>query len=330
MLSKKLTLVLVAALAPAVWGSTYLTTTLFLPEGRPLLAAVLRALPAGLLLLALSRKLPRGAWWWKSWVLGMLNIGVFFALLFVAAYRLPGGVAAIVGGAQPLLVALLASRVLHEKLTAVRLAAGLAGVFGVALIVLQSQARLDVVGIAAAAGGTLSMAVGTVLAKKWGQPRGASGRAVSPLATTAWQLIAGGASLAVLLVLVEGLPPEPLTAPNMWAYAYLSVAGTALAYWCWFRGLARLPAGAAAFLGLLSPVVAIVLGWAVMGQGLGAWQLAGVAVVLSSVFAGVGVKGWVHDTCTEHTGPRGTGDACARRQELCAAAGGGVRRRAHH
>lgn len=328
MLSKKLLLVIVTALAPILWGSTYLTTTMFLPEDRPLLAAVLRALPAGLLLLALSRKLPRGAWWWRSWILGMLNIGVFFALLFVAAYRLPGGVAAIVGGAQPLLVALLASRVLHEKLTAARLSAGSAGVFGVALIVLQSQARLDAAGLAAAAGGTLSMAVGTVLAKKWGQPVGASGRAVSPLATTAWQLIAGGASLAILLVLFEGLPAAPLTGANILGYVYLSVAGTAFAYYCWFRGLARLPAGAAAFLGLLSPVVAIGLGWLVMGQALGPWQLAGAAVVLASVVAGVGVKGWGNDTGKQTPEHDNVGDPCARRPELCAAQGGGVRRRA--
>ncbi len=322
-------LVVVTALAPMLWGSTYLTTTMFLPENRPILAAVLRALPAGLLLLVLARRLPQGSWWWKSWVLGTLNIGVFFALLFVAAYRLPGGVAAIVAGAQPLLVALLASRLLHEKLTPARLLAGCAGVLGVALIVLQSQARLDAAGLAAAAGGTASMAVGTVLAKKWGQPVGASGRVVSPLATTAWQLIAGGASLALVLPFVEGLPHAPLTGANILGYLYLSVAGTAFAYYCWFRGLARLPAGAAAFLGLLSPVVAILLGWLVMAQALGPWQLLGVAVVLTSVVAGMGVKGWGNDRRRLDFQYDGAGEPCARRPELCAAAGGGVRRRAH-
>lgn len=291
MLSKKVFLVLVTAVAPVLWGSTYLTTTLFLPEGRPLLAAVLRAVPAGLLLLALSRRLPQGSWWWKSWVLGMLNIGVFFALLFVAAYRLPGGVAAIVGGAQPLVVALLASRLLHERLTATRLLAGSAGVFGVALIVLQSQARLDGLGLAAAAGGTLSMALGTVLAKKWGQPVSAGGHVVPPLATTAWQLLAGGLTLAVALLVLEGLPTDPLTVPNVLGYVYLSVFGTALAYFCWFRGLAKLPAGAAAFLGLLSPVVAIALGWVIAGEGLGPWQMLGIVVVLASVVFGVNLKG---------------------------------------
>jgi probable blue pigment (indigoidine) exporter len=41
-------------LAPAIWGTTYLTTTQLLPTGRPLLAAVLRALPAGLVLIAIT------------------------------------------------------------------------------------------------------------------------------------------------------------------------------------------------------------------------------------------------------------------------------------
>jgi len=51
---------------------------MFLPEDRPLLAATLRALPAGVLLLIIGRQLPRNDWWWKSWVLGVLNIGAFF------------------------------------------------------------------------------------------------------------------------------------------------------------------------------------------------------------------------------------------------------------
>ena len=51
------------ALAPIVWGSTYLVTTEMLPAGMPLTLAMLRALPAGLLLLLFLRKLPQGIWW---------------------------------------------------------------------------------------------------------------------------------------------------------------------------------------------------------------------------------------------------------------------------
>lgn len=266
-----------------LWGTTYLTTTLFLPEDRPLLAATMRALPAGLLLLAVCRRLPSGAWWWKSWILGMLNIGAFFALLFIAAYRLPGGVAAIVGGIQPLIVALLASRLLHERLTARVVAAGLTGVFGVGLITLQAQARLDAVGVLAALGGTVSMASGIVLSKKWGQP-------APPLATTAWQLITGGLSLLVVMIIFEGLPTTALTPSSIGGFAYLSLVGTAFAYVMWFRGISRLPASTTAFLGLLSPVVAMVLGWAVAGENFTAPQMLGIFLVLGSIASAIIAK----------------------------------------
>jgi probable blue pigment (indigoidine) exporter len=256
---------------------------MFLPEGRPLLAATLRALPAGLLLLAVCRQLPHGAWWWKSWVLGVLNIGAFFALLFIAAYRLPGGVAAIVGGIQPLVVAVLASKLLHERLTARVLTAGVIGVFGVALITLQAQARLDAVGVLAALGGTLSMATGIVLSKKWGHP-------ASPLTTTAWQLITGGLSLLAIMLACEGLPSTALTPPNLGGYAYLSIVGTAFAYVMWFRGISKLPASTTAFLGLLSPVVAILLGSVVAGESFTPLQILGIFLVLGSVTAAIIAK----------------------------------------
>ena len=53
---------LLTALAPMIWGSTYLVTTLWLPPDRPLTVALIRALPAGLLLLAVVRRLPFRAW----------------------------------------------------------------------------------------------------------------------------------------------------------------------------------------------------------------------------------------------------------------------------
>ena len=150
--------VALTALAPAVWGTTYLATTELLPPDRPLLAAVLRALPAGLLLVVLTRRRPSGDWWWRAAVLGVLNIGAFFALLFVAAYRLPGGVAATVGAVQPLLVAGLSAGLLGRPLRLRTVVAGAVGVAGVALLVLRADARLDAPGVAAALGGAAVMA----------------------------------------------------------------------------------------------------------------------------------------------------------------------------
>ncbi len=268
--------VALTALAPAVWGTTYLATTELLPPDRPLLAAVLRALPAGLLLVALTRRRPAGDWWWRAGVLGVLNIGAFFALLFVAAYRLPGGVAATVGAVQPLLVAALSAGLLGRPLRLRTVVAGAVGVAGVALLVLRADARLDAPGVAAALGGAAVMATGVVLAQRWRSPE-------SPLATTGWQLVAGGLVLVPLAAL-EGPLPQ-LTAVNLAGYAYLSLVGTALAYVLWFRGLRTLPATAVTFLGLLSPLVATAAGWLVLGQALAPWQMLGAVAVLGALVA---------------------------------------------
>ncbi|MGW4895424.1 EamA family transporter [Kitasatospora sp. NPDC004240] len=267
---------LVTALAPAIWGSTYLVTTELLPPGRPLLAGVVRALPAGLLLVALTRRLPRGSWWWKAAVLGALNIGVFFALLFIAAYRLPGGVAATVGAVQPLIAAGLSAGLLGDRLTPRTLFAGVAGVAGVSLLVLRAGAQLDVIGVGAALGGAVVMATGVVLSKRWTSP-------APLLATTGWQLTAGGLLLLPVALFVEGPPPGQLTGANLLGYGYLTLIGAALAYALWFRGIRALPPTSVAFLGLLSPVVATALGWLVLGQDLTPVQALGAVIVLASL-----------------------------------------------
>ncbi len=75
---------LLTAIAPAIWGSTYLVTTELLPQGYPWTVAMLRALPAGLLLLVIVRQLPKGIWWSRVLILGALNFTIFWWLLFVA------------------------------------------------------------------------------------------------------------------------------------------------------------------------------------------------------------------------------------------------------
>jgi len=271
---------LATALGPVIWGSTYIVTTELLPPGRPFTAALLRTLPAGLLLVLWCRRWPAwGDWvgWRRLLVLAALNIGVFQALLFVAAYRLPGGVAAVVGAIGPLVVMGLAWALDHRRPPALALAAGAAGVLGMAALLLSPGARWDMVGVAAALAGTLCMAAGTVWSRRW-RPD------LPVLAFTGWQLLAGGVMLAPVAWLAD--PPLPaLTAANVAGYVYLSLAGALVAYALWFRGVARLPSVAVSSLGLLSPVTAVVLGWALLGQAMTGVALAGMLVVLGSILA---------------------------------------------
>ncbi|AVF41871.1 EamA family transporter [Pandoraea apista] len=268
---------LLTALAPMIWGSTYIVTTQLLPPDRPFTAALIRVLPSGLLLLLYARRWPERRDWGRLVVLAALNIGAFQALLFVAAYRLPGGLAAVVGAIQPLLVMGLAWGVEQRRPLAATAWAALAGVVGMAVLLLSPGTVFEPVGILAALAGAASMATGTYLTRRW--------RLNMPvLALTGWQLLLGGLMLAP----VAWLADAPLPALTMWqtlGYLYLSIAGALLAYALWFRGIARLAPVAVSSLGLLSPLTAVVLGWVLLGQAIKGFAFVGLATVFASILA---------------------------------------------
>ncbi|WP_436772228.1 EamA family transporter [Yinghuangia sp. YIM S09857] len=267
-------------LAPAVWGSTYLVATELLPPDRPLLATTVRALPGGLFLLVLGRRLPAGVWWWRALVLGVLNIGAFNFLLFVAAYRLPGGIAAVIMSAQPMFVLVLAALFLGERVRAVHVLACAMGTGGVVLLVVKGTVSADPVGVLAAAGGAVCMASGITLTKRWGRPDG-----VGVLTFTGWQLSAGGLVLLPFWLTLEDLP-DGIGGADAAGFAYLVVFGAVLSYVVWFRGIERLPAVGVSFLALGSPVVATLLGYLVKDQTLSVLQLVGMAVIFGAVLLG--------------------------------------------
>ena len=236
--------VLLTAFAPAIWGSTYIVATELLPPDRPFTAALLRALPAGLLLALYCRSLPARGEWGRLVVLSALNIGFFQALLFVAAYRLPGGLAAVVGAIQPLLVMGLAWGADRRRPPRLAVGAAVLGIAGMAALLLSPAPR-----------GTRS-----ALPRHW-PARPAWPRALPHAALAARDAGTGAHRLATAAGRADHLPmawafdpPLPaLTGTQLAAYAYLSVVGALLAYALWFRGIARLSPVAVSSLGLLSP-----------------------------------------------------------------------------
>jgi probable blue pigment (indigoidine) exporter len=101
---------------------------------------------------------------------------------------------------------------------------------------------------------------------------------------SAWQLTAGGLLLLPAALMLEPMIPG-LSIKNLICFKYLDLIGAAFTYLLWFCGLARIGPSAASALGFLSPVVAVLLGWILLGQGLDGVQGLGVALVLSSVWA---------------------------------------------
>nr|WP_150627691.1 EamA family transporter [Pandoraea captiosa] len=269
--------IVLTALAPVIWGSTYIVTTQILPPDRPFTAALIRVLPSGLLLLLYARRWPARGDWGRLLVLSALNIGAFQALLFVAAYRLPGGLAAVVGAIQPLLVMALAWGVEQRRPLASTVWAAVAGVVGMGVLLLSPGTVFEPVGIVAALAGAASMATGTYLTRRW--------RLNMPvLALTGWQLLLGGLMLVPVTLMVDPALPS-LTGLQIAGYAYLSMAGALLAYALWFRGIARLAPVAVSSLGLLSPLTAVVLGWVLLGQAIRGLAFVGLAMVFASILA---------------------------------------------
>ncbi len=264
------------ALGPMIWGSTYIVTTELLPPDKPFLAAFLRAFPAGLLLIMASRSRPASGEWGKVLLLSFLNIGCFQAMLFVAAYRLPGGLAAVIGAVQPLIIIGLiwgADKAAPGKLT---LICCLSSVLGMALLIVSPETVLDPVGVVAALIGAVCMGTGTFLTKRW--------RSTLPLSSfTGWQLFLGSLMLLPLTLWFD-LPLPELTTTYALAYGYLCLFGAVIAYFLWFNGIQKLPPVAVSALGLLSPLSAAALGWLLLGQSLNGISLIGFSIVLVSVF----------------------------------------------
>lgn len=280
------------AAAAILWGFTYVLTTTWLPP-HPLFMAAFRALGGALVLLAIVRCVPPRVWWGRLAALGTLNAGLFFGLFFVAATRLPGGVAAIFQALTPLAVIFIAWGILGARPTVAKIGSVLLGALGVSLVVLSSHAQLDSLGIAAALGSMLSIAAGGVLLNKWGQPP------MPLLGFTGWQLLIAGAELTFVAAIARDVPSQ-LDAANILGLGLLAVALTAVPFALWFGAIERAGAVAVAPFMLLVPVTAFVLDALVKGVQPTGMQVVGAALVMGGLMLSQQAAGRPGNKSTRH------------------------------
>jgi probable blue pigment (indigoidine) exporter len=272
-------LAMTTLLAPISWGTTYVVITEFLPADRPLFIAACRLLPAGLVLVTLGTITQRAPVCRRDWkrltVLSVFNFALFFPLLITAIYRLPGGVAASVGGLQPLLVAVVGWLIASITPRRLDLLIGTAAAIGVAMVVLRPGAAIDPIGVLAAVGANVSFSIGVVLTR---QLRVSGDR----ITTTGIQLLLGSVVVAPLAIVIEGAAPS-ITAVNLAGVAYLSLFATGAAFVVWFTGIPRLPSQAPPVLGLAAPIVGAALGWILLDESLSGIQLSGFAITIGAI-----------------------------------------------
>lgn len=288
-ISRRLRVITAFACVYVFWGSTYLGIRVAVDHVPPILMAGVRFSIAGTLMLAFcaaggrrvtvdSRRLVQLA------VLGFLMLGVSNAVLAWAELYLPTGLAALIVAIVPIWFLLVERFVLPtgERIprTAVGgLALGASGVLVLFWPKLGSARGLGHFELAACLsllGSSFCWAYASVLSRRWRLQ-------VDPLVASGWQMTAGGV-LDVAAGLALGQHHRAHWTPaSLAAIAYLVVFGSWVGYWATVWLLRHVPTSKVATYAYVNPVVAVLLGWAVLGESVDRFIVAGAAIILPAV-----------------------------------------------
>jgi drug/metabolite transporter (DMT)-like permease len=240
-----------------IWGTTWFAIRVCIaPEGGyPTYAALaLRFAIASCVLLPLAaraRPWPRGRAWWPLVAAGVLDAGGYL-LVYVGEERVSGGIAAVIYGTQPLVLALLLSVVRMEKITRAHVAGAIVSLAGVAVLFWD---RLDVsprqaVGVVLVLGSVVVATSYSMIMKRNG------GRVPNVVATAIFLAITALVLGAIALGAHESVPWPPPVKPTI-ALAYLALIGSVVAFLCYFWLLDRTGLVVTSTLVFLYPLVAL-------------------------------------------------------------------------
>ncbi|MGH7041243.1 MAG: DMT family transporter [Acetobacteraceae bacterium] len=271
------------AITACSWGLNWPVAKFLLGELPPFTMRTLCCAGGAAFAFALARTRGEALWpprhqWRRLTVFAMLNYGIFSILTTLALYWLPASEAVIVTYTLPIWAGVLAWPMLGERPTLARIVAMALGLGGVALLVGADQmgaSWTQIPGIFCGFAAAWVFALGTVIAKQ-------APLAMPPVAGVGWQALIGTVPVA-LLALVERPDWDAVTPLGWSAVGYVAILPLTLAYVTWFRALRLLPAGTAATGVLVAPVVGVFASAALLGEPLGARQLAALAMTLGGV-----------------------------------------------
>jgi drug/metabolite transporter (DMT)-like permease len=269
-----------------VWGSTYLAIRVAVREGAgfpPFFMAMMRVAAASAFLLGWARLKGERLRPTRAEFLLLAGSGVLLwvggnGLVTWAEMRASSGLAALLVAAMPIWGELI-SMVVDRRPPSARMGGSiLLGFVGVGLLtwpILRTGVRADVLAVVALLLAPLFWALGSI----WYQRRRTD---LSTRAVSGWQQLLGGAGFLVVVLLRR----EPLPAPTgeAWlAWLYLTVFGSVIAFTSYMTTLRRLPYRIVVTYAYANPVIAVFLGWLLLGEAVTAWTLAGAALVVAGV-----------------------------------------------
>jgi drug/metabolite transporter (DMT)-like permease len=281
-------LLLAFAIIYFVWGSTFLAIRIGVQEVPPFLLAGVRFLAAGAILYAWMRATgtaqPTRREWASVTLLAVLIFLVDYGCVFWAEQRVPSGITAVMMATIPVFTALAEILILRTQQLTFRLSIALViGLAGVAVLVSRSvsfgDAPIESSGALALVVGAISWSLASVLSRKLPLPQ-------SKFMSSGAQMLVGG----ILLLLAaatfgefHNFHAQQVSARAWLALAYLIVAGSIVAFtaYVWLiHHEAPTKVGTYAY---VNPVVAVILGYFLAGEPIGARTVLGTIFVLVSV-----------------------------------------------
>lgn len=271
-----------------VWGSTFLAIRVGVREVPPFLLAGMRFLVAGLVLYGWTRARgtpsPTLREWAAASFLAILIFVFDYGLLFWAERRVPSGIAAVMMATIPVFMAIFEIALLRTQRLTPRLAiALLVGMSGVAVLVSHSvsfgEVPIDTAGACALIVAAISWSVAASLSRKMPLP---AAKAMSSGA----QMLAGGILLTMTAALFgefRGFHVQAVSRGAWLALAYLIVAGSIIAFTAYVWLIHHESPTKVGTYAYVNPVVAVLVGYFLGGEGLGPRTIAGTLLVLVSV-----------------------------------------------
>lgn len=269
-----------------VWGSTYLAIAYVVDGLPPLLTASVRfavsaALLAGWVLVrrgAAPFRAGRAAWAGAAGVGLLLLLGGNGMVMLAEDRGLPSGLTALLVAAVPLFVVALRWGTRDRPAPTTLLGVGL-GFAGLAVLLLPGSRPSGVP--ATAAGmvllGSCLWSVGSFLAGRWPLP-------ADPLVTVVAEMLGGAAGLALVgLLRGEGAPTGHVPASAWWAFGYLVLLGSVVAFTAYSWLLGNAPLSQVSTYAYVNPIVAVALGAALKDEHVTATTLVGGAVTVVAV-----------------------------------------------
>ncbi len=269
------------------WGSTYLAIRVAVRDGSgfpPLTMSAMRVLAGRLILFALASFFRKGQIvptlkeFWVVAISGMLLWLSGNGLVAVAETKVHSSYTAVIIGATPLVVALMEALIDRRRPSLYLLLSLLIGIAGVAVLNGPALLARDLKNLWAA--GLLILAcIG------WGAGSIIQGRSkieIMPEASSAWQQLAGALVLGLGALLMGEPPPQPTNQAWM-AWGYLVIFGSVIAFTSFVKALRLLPTGIVMTYAYVNPLVAVFLGWLILGEPVTIYTLAGMTLIVLGV-----------------------------------------------